>query len=30
MVLYQDCLDQESVKHVYLKKAKTLRPDLNI
>ena len=28
MVLYQGSLKQEEVKHVYLKNAKTLRPDL--
>lgn len=29
MVLYQGNIDQKDVKHVYLKEAKTLRPDLN-
>ena len=29
IVLYQDLLEQKDVKHIYLNKAKTLRPDLN-
>mgnify|MGYP000902059226 CR=1 FL=1 len=29
MILYQDFLEQTDVKHVYLKGAKILRPDLN-
>lgn len=29
MILYHNSLKQEDVKHVYLKDAKTLRPDLN-
>ena len=29
MVLYQSSLEQKNIKHVYLKDAKTLRPDLN-
>ena len=29
MILYQDSLEQRDVKHIYLKEAKTLRPDLN-
>ncbi|NLW22476.1 MAG: chorismate mutase [Tissierellia bacterium] len=29
MILYQGNVEQKDVKHVYLKDAKTLRPDLN-
>lgn len=29
MFLYQGLLEQKDVKHIYLKNAKTLRPDLN-
>ena len=29
MVLYTGCLNQGDVKHIYLKKTKALRPDLN-
>ncbi len=29
MVLYQSSLEQSNVKHVYLRNAKTLRPDFN-
>jgi chorismate mutase len=29
MVLYQGSLEQRNVKHIYLRDAKTLRPDLN-
>ena len=29
MVLYQGLLEQKDIKHIYLKDAKTLRPDLN-
>ncbi|MCF6465126.1 chorismate mutase [Clostridium sp. Cult2] len=29
MILYQDSIEQKDVIHIYLREAKTLRPDLN-